>query len=48
MRSNASIRKLEYERIEVISDPTRELIDDLWPELVHKLPPQETAGLTQA
>jgi hypothetical protein len=44
MRSNASIRRLEYERIEVISDPMRELIDDLWPELVHKLPPKKPQG----
>ncbi len=28
---------LEFERIEAISDPMRELIEDLWPELVHKL-----------
>jgi hypothetical protein len=28
---------LLFERIEAISDPMRELIEDLWPELVHKL-----------
>jgi hypothetical protein len=32
---------LELERIEAVSDPMRELIEDLWPELVHKLPPKE-------
>jgi hypothetical protein len=30
---------LQFERIEAISDPMRELIEELWPELVHKLPP---------
>jgi hypothetical protein len=40
------IRKevLEFERIEAISDPMRELIEDLWPELVHKLPPKRPQG----
>jgi hypothetical protein len=28
---------LKFGRIEAISDPMRELIEDLWPELVHKL-----------
>jgi hypothetical protein len=28
---------LKFERIEAVSDPMRELIEDLWPELVHKL-----------
>ena len=32
---------LGFERIESISDPMRELIEDLWPELVHKLPPKQ-------
>ena len=32
---------LEFEIIEAVSDPMRELIEDLWPELVHKLPPKE-------
>ena len=32
---------LQFERIEAVSDPMRELIEDLWPELVHKLPPKE-------
>jgi hypothetical protein len=31
---------LEFERIEAISEPMRELIEDLRPELVHKLPPK--------
>jgi hypothetical protein len=31
---------LQFERIEAISDPMRELIEELWPELVHKLPPK--------
>jgi hypothetical protein len=31
---------LELERIEAISDPMCELIEDLWPELVYKLPPK--------
>jgi hypothetical protein len=35
---------LEVERIEVISDPMRELIEELWPELVHKLPPKKPQG----
>jgi IstB-like ATP binding protein len=26
---------------EAVSDPMRELVEDLWPELVHKLPPKE-------
>jgi hypothetical protein len=30
---------LKFERLEAISDPMRDLIEDLWPELVHKLPP---------
>jgi len=33
---------LKFERIEATSDPMRELIEDLRPELVHKLPPKET------
>jgi hypothetical protein len=31
---------LEFEHIDAISDPMRELTEDLWPELVHKLPPK--------
>jgi hypothetical protein len=29
---------LKFERIEVISDPMRELIEDLWPGLALSLP----------
>jgi hypothetical protein len=32
---------VSFERIEAISDPMRELIEDLWPELVDKLPPKQ-------
>lgn len=32
---------LEFERIEAVSDSMRELIEAVWPELVHKLPPRE-------
>jgi hypothetical protein len=35
---------LKFERIEAISDPMRELIEDLWPELAHKLPPKKPQG----
>jgi hypothetical protein len=35
---------LKFERIEAISDPMRELIEELWPELVHKLPPKKPQG----
>jgi hypothetical protein len=35
---------LEFDRIEAVSDPMRELIEDLWPELVHKLPPKRPQG----
>jgi hypothetical protein len=35
---------LEFERIEAISEPMRELIEDLWPELVSKLPPKRPQG----
>jgi hypothetical protein len=31
---------LKFERIEAVFDPMRELIEELWPELVHKLPPK--------
>jgi hypothetical protein len=31
---------LQFKRIEAISDPMRESIEELWPELVHKLPPK--------
>ena len=32
---------LEYEHIDFISDEMREVIEDLWSELVHKLPPKK-------
>jgi hypothetical protein len=32
---------LEFECIEAISEPMRDLIEELWPELTHKLPPKE-------
>jgi hypothetical protein len=32
---------LGFERIEVVSDEMRALIEELWPKLVHKLPPRE-------
>jgi hypothetical protein len=35
---------LDFKRIESISDPMREFIEDLWPELVHKLPPKKAHG----
>jgi hypothetical protein len=31
---------LGFERIKALSDPMRELIEELWPELIHKLPPK--------
>jgi hypothetical protein len=31
---------LEFERIESVSDEMRELIEEVWPELLHKLPPK--------
>ena len=35
---------LEYERIDFISDEMRAVIEDLWPELAHKLPPKKPQG----
>jgi hypothetical protein len=32
---------LDIKGVEVISDEMRAVIEDLWPELVHKLPPKE-------
>jgi hypothetical protein len=34
-----------FERIEAVSDAMRELMEDLWPELVHKLPPGTASEL---
>jgi hypothetical protein len=31
---------LEFERIEAISEPMRKLVEELWPELLYKLPPR--------
>jgi hypothetical protein len=31
---------LKFDSIEVVTDSMRELIEDLWPELAHKLPPK--------
>jgi hypothetical protein len=35
---------LEYERIDFISDEMRAVIEDLWPDLAHKLPPKKPQG----
>jgi hypothetical protein len=32
---------LEFEHIEAVSDSMRRLIEDLWPELLQKLPPRK-------
>jgi hypothetical protein len=34
---------LEYEHIDFISE-MREVIEELWPELAHKLPPKKPQG----
>jgi hypothetical protein len=31
---------LEMEKVSVISDEVRAIVESEWPELVHKLPPQ--------
>jgi len=31
---------LDFKHIEAVSEPMRELIEDLWPELANKLPPK--------
>ena len=33
-----------YFRIDFISNEMRAVIEDLWPELVHKLPPKKPQG----
>jgi hypothetical protein len=33
---------LDFKHIEAISEPMRELIEDLWPELLPKLPPKRS------
>ncbi len=35
---------LEVEHIGIISDEMREVVEELWPELVHKLPPKTPQG----
>jgi hypothetical protein len=35
---------LEFEHIDHISDEMRAVIEDLWPELVYKLPPKKSQG----
>jgi hypothetical protein len=37
---------LEVEHIGIISDEMREVVEELWPELVHKLPPKAPQGWT--
>jgi hypothetical protein len=35
---------LDFKKIEAVSDSMRELMEDLWPELVSKLPPKRPHG----
>jgi hypothetical protein len=35
---------LEVEHIGIMSDEMREVVEELWPELVHKLPPKTPQG----
>jgi hypothetical protein len=35
---------LDIEHIDHISDEMRAVIEDLWPELTHKLPPKKPQG----
>jgi hypothetical protein len=35
---------LEIEHISVVSAEMREVVEELWPELVHKLPPKTPQG----
>jgi hypothetical protein len=35
---------LEVEHIGVISDEMREVVEELWPQLTHKLPPKRSQG----
>jgi hypothetical protein len=34
----------EVEGVEFISDAMREVVEELWPERVHKLPPKRPQG----
>jgi hypothetical protein len=42
-RSQFYEQLLEFERMEYVSPPMRELILDVWSELAHKLPPEDAA-----
>jgi hypothetical protein len=35
---------LDVEHIGIISDEMREVVEELWPELAHKLPPTKPQG----
>src|SRR5215470_12546696 len=35
---------LDVEHIGIISDEMREVVEELWPELAHKLPPKKPQG----
>jgi hypothetical protein len=35
---------LDVEHIGIISDEMREVVEELWPELAHKLPPKKPHG----
>jgi N-glycosylase/DNA lyase len=35
---------LDVEHIGIISDEMREVVEELWPELAHKLPPKRQQG----
>jgi hypothetical protein len=35
---------LDVEHIGIISDEMREVVEELWPELAHKLPPKTPQG----
>jgi hypothetical protein len=41
---SAYAASLKFDRIEVVPDDMRELIEAVWPELAHKLPPKEPNG----
>jgi hypothetical protein len=32
----------EVEHISIVSDEMREVVEELWPELAHKLPPKKS------
>jgi hypothetical protein len=34
----------EVEHISIVSDEMREVVEELWPELAHKLPPKRSRG----